>query len=344
MSYFFTFFTVYVLVKVFNINFFRIFENLIFYLTIIALVLWTLQIVFGGDNLYNLLNKIPGIDKFSVVTGESGVNIILYSVQSSASSLLYNSTIPRNCGFAWEPGGFAVYLCLAIFINLFVTNPNNKWNTHFWIFLIALISTQSTTGYSIFIVLILFHYLNKKSKFVIIIIPLVLIGIIAIFSLPFMSDKIFSLAKQTTDIDYIVWQSIGSESGFDTQRFTSFLIAFRDFYNNPLLGTAGIAGENWYSKIGANISPISGLGNLMATFGISGSLFFTICTVKTSILFSENFHYRGKLLLFLIFLLISISYSIILLPMIMYFWMFSYFGKFPLKKQQAPFSKKLLSI
>ena len=337
LNYLLIFFTLYVLVKVFNINFFSIYEHLIFYFALIAIVMWGIQIILRGDNLYNLLNKIPGIQLFSYITGGAGVNIIIYSVQSSASSLLYNFTIPRNCGFAWEPGGFAVFLCLAIFINLFITNFNNKWNLHFWIFAIALISTQSTTGYSIFIVLLLFYYINKRSNAIVIILPLFIIAIISVFSLPFMSDKIISLAKETTNIDYIVWQSIGSESGFETQRFTSFLIAFRDFQINPILGTAGISGENWYNKIGANVSPISGIGNLMATFGIVGFLFFITFTFKTSTLFSKYFNFKGRYLLFIIFLLITISYSIIFLPLIMYFWMFSYFVKRPVSQNQVTY-------
>ncbi len=78
------------------------------------------------------------------------------------------------------------------------------------------------------------------------------------------------------------------------QRFTSFLISFRDFYNNPILGNAGIPGESWYEKIGANISPISGLGNLLANFGIVGFLFFIIMSLKSSFLFSRYFNYTKK--------------------------------------------------
>ena len=342
INYFTLFFIVYALVKVLDINFFIIYETLIFYLALISLGLWGIQTVLGGDTLLNLLSKIPGIQSFSFITGEKGgVNIIIYSVQTSASSLLYKFPIPRNCGFAWEPGGFAVYLCLAIFVNLFITNFKNGLNRVFGVLLIALVSTFSTTGYSIFIVLLLFYFFNKGSNILILILPILIIAMISIFSLPFMSDKIITLIKETTDIDYIVWKSIGSETGSELQRFSSFLISFRDFIYNPLLGTAGIDGENWYSKIGANISPISGLGNLLAMFGSVGFLFFSIICLRTSFLLSKYFKYKGRFLLFIIILFISISYTILLLPLIMGFWMFSYFAKLPLTEYDIGYAKEI---
>lgn len=325
--YLFLFFIVYATIKVLGLNFFSIYEFLMYYLAIVALGMWGIQTILRGDTLNNYLSKIPGIQEFSKVSGDGSLNAIIYSVQSTSSSILYNFSIPRNAGFAWEPGGFAVYLCLAIFINLFMINSSNKLNLHFCVLLVALVSTQSTTGYSIFIVLILFYYLNKKTDTIVLIIPLLLTAAIFVFSLPFMSNKIETLTKETEDVDYIVWQSIGNESGSAPQRFTSFFISYRDFYNNPILGNANIAGKSWLNKIGANISPISGIGNLLASFGIIGFLFFIIMSFKTSLFISKYFNYKISFLLFIILLLITISYSIIFLPLIMCFWMYSLFGK-----------------
>ena len=149
--------------------------------------------------------------------------------------------------------------------------------------------------------------------------------LIFIFSLPFMSNKIVSLVKETSETDLIVEKSIGGETSTTPQRFTSFLIAFRNFYNNPILGLGQNDKESWTNKIGANVSAISGIGNLLAQFGIIGFLFFIISSIKSSFFLSEYYYYKGKYLLFLIILLISISYGIILLPLGMSFWMFQLF-------------------
>ncbi len=329
LYYVFIFFIVYVTISGLQFDFFEAYENILFYLCLIALGFWGIQTILGGDTLYNYFEKIPGLDKFSYVSGTGGFNVIAYSIQYSETAFVYGISIPRNCGFAWEPGGFGVYICLAVLIKLFFSDPDQKFNFHFWVFLAALVSTQSTTGYTIFIALIFFYYINRKSNAMVLIIPLLVIAIIFAFSLPFMSNKIIKLIEETKNVDYIVWKSIGNPVGSAPQRFSSFFIAFRDFYQNPVLGTGGIAGASWYNKIGANISPISGLGNLMGTFGTIGTLFFGIISYKTSIFLSNEFNYKSKALIFVIILLISISYSIIFLPLVMCFWMFAFFATPP---------------
>ena len=150
-------------------------------------------------------------------------------------------------------------------------------------------------------------------------------ALILIFSLPFMSNKIVSVVNETSEIDLIVERSIGTETPIEPQRFASFMIAIKDFRNNPILGNGNITGESWTSKIGANVSAISGIGNLLSDFGIIGFLFFIIYSIKSSFFLSKYYDYKGKYLLFLIILLISISYGVILLPLGMSFWMFQLF-------------------
>ena len=325
---FWRFIIVYTSVKALKFNLFRIFEYLLYCLAIIGLLMWSVQSILGGNSLLNYFSNILSNDSFSFVSG-GGLTTIFYSVQPTSSSLLFENLPPRNCGFAWEPGGFAVYLSMAIFINLFITNTDSKGKIRFWVLLLALISTQSTTGYAIFTIIMLFYYLNKKMNIVLLILPIIITASIFIFSLPFMSNKIISLVNETSAIDLIVENSIGMETQETPQRFTSFMIAIRDFINNPILGTGSFKEESWTYKIGANISPISGIGNLLAQHGIIGLLFFIILSIKTSFLFSKYFRFKGDFLMFFIILFISISYSIIFFPLVMCFWMFAFFE--PLK-------------
>jgi hypothetical protein len=318
------FFIVYAAIKALKFNLFIIYEKFLYYLAIIGLLMWGIQIVLGGDTLYDYFSKIYLIKSTSFVSSD-GLNAIIYSVIPSSGLSSYNFRIPRNCGYAWEPGGFAVYICLALFINLFITNSNGNSKKRFWVLLLALVSTQSTTGYIIFTVLIIYYTINKRLNKVLLLLPIVITSLIFIFSLPFMKNKIIELFAETKTIDQITEQSIDSENSVNTQRFASFTIAFIDFRNNPILGLASHKEETWTYKLGANISTISGVGNVLAQYGIVGFLFFIISSIKSSFLFSKNFIYKGRFLLFLIILLISISYSIVLLPLMMSFWMFALF-------------------
>lgn len=318
------FFTVYVAVKALNVNLFRIYESILYLLAIIGLIFWGIQIVLGGDTLFNYFGMLPSIDSWSYVSG-GGYNGIFYSVQPTTMSVQFDFLPPRNCGFAWEPGGFAVFLALAIFINLFFFSPDATSKTRFWVMTAALVSSQSTTGYVIFIVILLFYYYNKKQKLVILLWPAVLVLIALAFSLPFMSDKIVSLIREAEMIDVMVEGSIGRDTSIAPQRFASFMIAFRDFLANPVLGLGGNAEASWTIRIGANVSTITGLGNLLAQHGLVGLVFFLISSYNTSRFFSKSFNFMGGYVFLLIILFISISYTIILLPMIMSFWMFRLF-------------------
>jgi hypothetical protein len=318
------FFIVYVAVKALNVNFFKIYESVLCTLAIIGLIFWVIQIVLGGDTLFNYFGMLPSIDLWSYVSGD-GYNAVLYSVQPTTMSIQYDFLPPRNCGFAWEPGGFAVFLALAIFINLFFFKRDTASKTRFWILAAALVSSQSTTGYVIFMVIILFYYYNKKQKLIILLWPIVVALIILAFSLPFMSDKIMDLIREAEMIELMVEGSIGREIPIAPQRFASFMIALRDFLANPLLGLGGVAEASWTSKIGANVSTITGLGNLLAQHGLVGLTFFIVSLYRTSQFYSKAFNFKGKFLFFIIVIFISISYTLILLPLLMCFWMFRLF-------------------
>ena len=320
----FLFFITYATVKALKVNFFRVYEVTMFYLAIVGLVIWFIQIILGGDNLFALFSQIPSIEEFSNVSG-NGLNAILYSVQPTTMSMQFDFLPPRNCGFAWEPGGFGVMLALAIFINLFFYKESKASTLRFWVLLVALISSQSTTGYTILLVILAFYFYNKQKNLIIVLWPLVLAIIILVFSLPFMSDKIVNLLDETDNIDYMVELSIGREESIQPQRFASFVIAFRDFLDNPILGLGGVNEARWTYKIGANVSSITGIGNLLAQYGIVGFLFFILSSLGASRFYSKQFQFSGNLLFFIIIIFISISYGIILLHLMMSFWLYSFF-------------------
>jgi hypothetical protein len=324
ITYYFLFFIAYVAVRSLKFDLFVMYEKLLYYFAIISLVMWSVQVVLGGDTVYNIFARSAYLRSVSMVSGD-GVSAIFYSVQPYATTLINNYTISRNCGFAWEPGSYAVYLCLGIYVNLFISPRDKENKKRFRVLLIALLSTMSTTGYAILSLIMIFYFINRDFKKILLLLPVMAAALIFLFSLPFMKNKIIEMMGQTNSIDQIVRDSYARERPTTPQRFASFMIAYVDFKNNPVLGLAAHYEESWVYKIGSRVSPISGIGNLMAQFGIVGLLFFIILSVRSSILFARYFKYKGKLALFLILLGISVSYSVILVTLIMCFWMFQFF-------------------
>lgn len=334
ITYYFLFFIAYVAVRSLKFHIFIIYEKLLYYFAIISLVMWSMQVFLGGDTIYNIFGRSAYLRSVSTVSGD-GVSAIFYSVQPYATTLINNYTISRNCGFAWEPGSYAVYLCLGIYINLFMLAPDKEQKRRFRILLVALLSTMSTTGYAILSVIMIFYFINRDFRKILLLLPVMAAALIFLFSLPFMKNKIVEMIGQTNSIDQIVRDSYARESPTTPQRFASFMIAYVDFRNNPVLGLAAHYEDSWVYKIGSRVSPISGIGNLMAQFGTVGLLFFIVLSVKSSILFARYFKYKGKLALFLILAGISVSYSVILVTLIMCFWMFQLFEPDILSEAQA---------
>lgn len=324
LTYFFLFFITYTAVSVLKFKLFLIYERLLYLLAVVSLVLWGFQVLAGGDFLFNIISRFSFLEEMSFVSGR-GLSTIIYSIQPYATTLINEHTISRNCGFAWEPGSYSSYLAIGIYINLFMTKRDENSRKRFWVLLAAILSTFSTTGYVLLSLIMIFYLVNRDFKKILLMIPVAVIALVLFFSLPFMKDKIVELVKEPEGMDELVYQSIGRETNVTPQRFTSLIITLIDFKNNPVLGLAAHHEESWVEQAGSSISAISGIGNLLAQFGLAGFIPFLIFTLKSSFLFATYFNYRGKYLLFLMILGISISYTIIFIPLIMCFWMFSVF-------------------
>ena len=313
-------FITYVLIEALQYRFFLIFEKILVQLCKISIGFWTI-LFFFPSTLYQLFDSIAFL-----TPGTEGVvsNIIFYTLNAESSNLIFgNQTIYRNAGFSWEPGGFAVLINLGMFINMIRYRFVIKNNKNIRILLLALITTFSTTGYGIFVVLVLFYFYNIKSKYKGLLFPLFIALGIYLLSLPFMIDKVIKISDN--NIDDQVESSLLYGGHKTPQRLNSFLIDFQDFTNNPILGYGGHQEERWTSKLGADISTISGIGKVFAVFGLVGVIFFFTLLYKSSKLFALHYNFKGWIFPFLMILMISISYSLIFNPLLMCFWMFVLF-------------------
>jgi predicted membrane protein len=97
--------------------------------------------------------------------------------------------IRRNCGFVWEPGGFAMIIILGMILNWLKNGVSIDKKSV--VYAIALITTFSTAGYLALFVLIIALYI-KKINLVNSLVIIVFFGVFgaSIYNLGFMSDKI----------------------------------------------------------------------------------------------------------------------------------------------------------
>lgn len=327
-----SFFITYVAITRLKHHFFFIYEEVMYYLCWIALFIWLLFQVFP-----TALTSLFDVIAFSA-PGSANVksNILIYTINDSkfiGEEYYINLgffSFSRNPGFAWEPGAFAVFICLAVYIHMIKCEFKKIFNKRFWLYAICLFTTFSTTGFAILFVIIAFYLynidLNMKGFYII---CLITIGFL-VYSSDLMTNKLDKVVGQDTEKQ--ISNSIKYKSVYTPQRYTSFLIDFKDFINNPVLGYGGHDEDRWTVKLGAHIGSVSGIGKLLAKFGLIGTIFFFVLLVDSSKKLARIFHYRGWGFLLAIIVMISISYSLIEHPLIMCFWMFSFLiPELPLK-------------
>lgn len=240
--------------------------------------------------------------------------------------------IRRNLGFTWEPGRFACWILLGMYFNL-VRNKFNIKNKSFIILFLSLLTTLSTTGYSLLVVLILFVLMNKKSKLSEVIIVLCVVLVFpTVWGLSIMSDKIESLMDLDAGLGSIEYHSV--EDGMAIvcpQRFTGIYVSFMNFVNDIFLGFNQLS-NSYVSAVlykhSVIVAPSEGIVGILAKYGIFYGAFFYYWLIKSSSYLSSSLGYKGKLMFFLLFMGISFSYEFWENCILMYFYLCAFYHKF----------------
>ena len=304
----------YVICKVYLFRLFVVYETAVYFLCVISLVFWFGQLL--NPKLIENLVEITSLSSPYATDCNVKVNNFLFTVNRRADVLNEYTFVIRNAGFAWEPGAFASFICLGLFCNLMRTNFRIVNNRSLYVLLISLLSTQSTTGFVIFIFLLGAHMImNGKYSYVIWILPL----IIGLFCLPFVRDKVLNEMQLTSNFDI---RNLG-DGTYSLGRMASFKLYWMEFLRHPILGLGGYAGGTELQARGYdNVALISGIGQIFAMYGIVVSCLFFTCLYRTSILLEKIFS-RNGLLVFIPILGMMFSYALWVHPVYISFWLFS---------------------
>ncbi|WP_442776727.1 hypothetical protein [Sphaerotilus montanus] len=309
----------YTFVNAMHERFFLHMEYLITRLAGVSLVIWSLDVISDGAVRHQLSGITFGQPYNPIVDSYILVQTFIHEG--------IDSVVPRNSGFAWEPGAFAVFCSVALLINLYRTNFRWNHNRGAVVLLAALLSSQSTTGYNILLLIFLAKLWRDLQGAARMFLPVIAIAMISVvLSLPFMQEKIVDLWQQ--DLDQLA-RSATSEWNFDqpvaAQRFLSLRLDFGDFLENPWTGYGGRDSEMLTQRGALNIVSISGIGKVFARFGVFGFGFFLFSTILSSVQLSRSFGARTPVLLAVVILMVSLSYSLIEHPIFVGFWGYWFF-------------------
>ena len=237
--------------------------KVVFHLTILSFFFYSLQLIGFGDDIFRFsksLNLRPEID-FPDYT-----NFLFFTYIRGQHEY-------RNAGFAWEPGAFGCFLSIVLMLNFFL----NKFtfDRKSIIFIIAIITTLSTTDYLALLVLVFCAYRYRVSKLNIWVILLLLISALVVIYVPFLGDKISDTYQADMD-DLNRLKSLEvfykhTKTQIPLNRFSSMVFLYNSFGFELILGVS-----NKYDIILSevfNINISNGLFDFMARFGLVGLIY-----------------------------------------------------------------------
>ena len=174
-----------------GLTFFKQYVRLMYIFCCISLFFWTLQNLIPGIDY--VLSDISAALKLDPGSNES---LIIYNVEHSKSALgLY-----KNPGFVAEGGVFAALIIPALYF--FNIDQIKFFSKETIIFIITLLSTASTAGYSALIFfLFMVMWEHRKKSFSILLIPLMVFSIYyAVVELPFMYNKVTKMYNDEMNV------------------------------------------------------------------------------------------------------------------------------------------------
>lgn len=293
-------------------NLFAIVETVLCVLCVISLVFWGIHLIRP-----DLITTLVSVFEFSRPYAEEcnvEANMILYTINADYSANDFQLLL-RNAGFAWEPGALACFACLGIYCNLLRTNLK-LLNPSLWVFLLTLASTQSTTGFIIFIMMIaLWLALNKKYAYLILLVPVV----IGLYELPFVKEK---LTEEIDNMKYMDYSMVEGAVG----RLYSLQLNFEEFLRHPIIGLGGYTEGTWLAQHGYEVATISGIGNMLVYFGAIMTALFLFLLIKACLLIQKVFDSPNAWILIAIIIGMMVSYNLWKQPIFIAFWMYGVYG------------------
>ena len=288
VAYFMRIYFAYFTVKIIGKDIDKYIVNQIYFFSIISLIITFL--IFINPSLADFIysNITPIFDKITLFQ-PNRQHFIIYTME-----LGYKVEIPRNSGPFWEPGGFSVFLFIALTFNLIRDKKFfNKKNT---IFLIALLTTQSTTAYLAFFIFVCIYILiSYRSIYSFIMMPVLIFIFLNLYTnLNFMEEKVDKMYKES--------QKAGTEKVYS--RIVSGKINMENFYSSPIFGIGRFFQVADDQNTGNN-----GTTLLLAEFGAVGFGYYFLMMFLSYRKYCRRYNFNSYFPLAIIAGLLVLGYS-----------------------------------
>lgn len=304
-SFVWDFFAAYIICVAYKKEIFIYYEHCVMRLSWVAIVLWIISWILPFFPAF-----LKAISPNWIFALEES-NILIFGLQPAdlGGAIFFR----RNCGFAWEPGRFASIVVVAIFINIVRMNFRIKGNRNLFVLLVALATTQSTTGFGAFFIVVFTFLYNVKKKYFLPFFIISAILFICTLFLPFMGGKISALwidEQHNKEFEKKVTYWIDKEDkAIVPQRFDGILWELYNVSYDPMLGYGKEIKRSYTGRLfNGNLVLYNGTIKIFAVFGIFYGLLFYVFLFYGSKYVSSLFQYKGSFFFLLLFICINISY------------------------------------
>lgn len=263
----------------------EIFNKIIFIIAAISLIGFAVVII--APSLLSVLPKI-----------QNSVDAEFYNAYLFMSPMYFYSNFVRNQSIFREPGVYQMYLIMALLFQIYVTK--SKSLIRYAVYIAAVITTMSTTGYialAITLLALIFasqSLSNNKKIFVIFLL------LFAFFML-FRFTSIFSIASE--DQYNSVFGKLGSQGrSTTTARFASVTENLRMFIEKPLFGVGlTYLSDNFplYAFNNYGFSTIHNTNTFLIQFASHG-LLYGLMWIYAYWQFAKKLSQKYRLIVFLI--------------------------------------------
>lgn len=302
-------------------EFFFYFEKVLVHLTFLSLIVW-MGAVIVPSVMKSLFDVISVWDN----TGTTYGNFIVVALGGQESM-----GIPRNIGFTWEAGRFAAFLAIGLFICFLNHQMKINGNLNFFILLLGLLSTLSTTGIGACTGVMLLFLYNKSKLAKLALVSICIIAFPVFWGMEIIGGKLLESIDVSQEMVNMAntFQS-GAQESITPQRITGLFLEIQNWMNDFWLGYN--LNENSYAQVvlfsGYEVWLSDGLIMIFSKYGLFVGFFFYYMLFKSSKELMLDFGYKGVYLFAFTFMLINVSYDFWSSGIFLYFAMYYLYKRF----------------
>lgn len=244
-----------------------------FFSKYVSVMVWLagLSLVFYLPSLLGVIDTAKLFSFLSLPLDRSSLtpNIGIHNFHGMHDYFIAGEKVMRNSGMFWEPGAFAGYLLIALFFVVIMKSVSlKKWQV--FLLIVALLSTQSTTGFIVGIVLLI-YWLYDRDLFKGVIVRVLVFPVAAVFLIVianFAFSEISFLGKKIEgQIENV---SVGGHRN-EINRFGNLIYDINFIEQRPLIGW-GATPQTRYFFDPELEELISGQGNGLTGFTVKFGL------------------------------------------------------------------------